>query len=70
MSISPLPSAPTAAPAKVQRAADGDFKVANAQSSQVKDKDGDYKALAAAGSTPAKSSGAVQASLGGLKIGG
>ena len=70
--------APTAAPAiaaapaavgKVQRAADGDFKVANPQSSQVKDKDGDYKAAGAV-SAPAQSSGAVQNALSNLKVGG
>ncbi len=63
------PAATTApAPAKVQRAADGDYKVANAQSSQVKDKDGDYKPLAA--SPAAQSSGKVQSALSILKVGG
>jgi len=61
--------ATAAAPAKVQRAADGDYKVANVQSSQVKDKDGDYKARGAV-SAPAQSSGAVQSALSNLKVGG
>lgn len=60
--------APITAPAKVQRAADGDYKVANAQSSQVKDKDGDYKPASA--SAAGQSSGKVQSALSILKVGG
>ncbi len=60
----------TTAPAPVQRAADGDYKVASAQTSQVKDKDGDYKPANAASSAAARSSGAVQTSLSNLKVGG
>lgn len=67
-SASASASAPAASPAKVQRAADGDYKVANAQSSQVKDKDGDYKPAGA--SAPAQSSGKVQSALSLLKVGG
>jgi hypothetical protein len=55
---------------KVQRAADGDYKVPNARTSHVKDKDGDYKPITAASSAAAQSSSAVQASLSSLKVGG
>jgi len=63
-------TAATTTTAKVQRAADGDYKVANAYSSHVKDKDGDYKPAGAATSAAAQSSSAVQALLSSLKVGG
>jgi hypothetical protein len=65
----PAAVATTATP-KVQRAADGDYKVANAHSSHVKDKDGDYKAVGATASPAAQSSSAVQVLLSSLKVGG
>ncbi len=60
-------SAPQAAPA---RAADGDYVKPNAQTSQLKDNDGDYKPSAAASSPVASSSTGVQAALTLLKTGG
>ena len=54
----------------VERAADGDYKVANALSSKVKDNDGDYKPVTAASSAAAQSSSAVQVLLSSLTIGG
>jgi hypothetical protein len=72
MSISPVSSVPVAAPSPISaplqaRAADGDYKAANINSSKVKDKDGDY---AAASTAAARSSSAVQSSLSALKAGG
>ncbi|MGP0011735.1 hypothetical protein [Pseudomonas sp.] len=60
-------AAPQAAPA---RAADGDYVKPNAQTSQLKDNDGDYKPSAAASSPAASSSTGVQAALTLLKTGG
>ncbi len=74
MSISPVNSAsptPTTTPAPVTtntRAADGDYKVRNASTTQVKDSDGDYASLPK--SPAATSSSAVQAALTNLKPGG
>ena len=59
-------AAPPAAPAPA-RAADGDYKAANVQTSQTKDSDGDYKPMS---SPAAQSSAGVQASLTSLKVGG
>ncbi len=71
VSSASLPTArPTAAPASPARAADGDYKTANAKSAKVKDADGDYKPTAAASSTAAKGSAAVQCALATLKVGG
>ena len=50
------------------RAADGDYKVRSALTSQVKDADGDYRPVAA--SAAARSSSAVQSTLSDLKRGG
>jgi hypothetical protein len=50
------------------RAADGDYKSANVQTSQTRDSDGDFKPMANAAA--AQSSAAVQASLTSLKVGG
>jgi hypothetical protein len=63
----PAPQTAAAAPA---RAADGDYKKANMQTSQSKDSDGDYKASAAVGSPAATSSANVQAALTLLTKGG
>jgi len=52
------------------RAADGDYLRPTAATSQVKDNDGDYRALAAASSAAAGSSSAVQSALTQLKTGG
>jgi hypothetical protein len=52
------------------RAVDGDYKVANAMTSHVKDSDGDYKPLTAVKSPAAQSSSAVQAALSSLVKGG
>jgi hypothetical protein len=60
-------AAPQTAPA---RAADGDYLKANAQTSQTKDNDGDYRPIAAASSPAASSSSGVQAALTLLKTGG
>jgi hypothetical protein len=57
-------SAATVAPA---RAADGDYKAANARNAHTRDSDGDYKPLTSATAT---SSPAAQASLSSLKVGG
>lgn len=65
----PAAAAATTTP-KLQRAADGDYKVANPHSSHVKDKDGDYKPAGAATSAAAQSSSAVQVLLNSLKVGG
>jgi hypothetical protein len=71
MSVSAISSAPTPIAATASaKAADGDFKTRNVQSSLVKDSDGDYKSLAAASSAAAQSSNAVQTSLTALKKGG
>ena len=71
MTIPAISGAPAAAPqAAPARTADGDYAKANAQTSQVKDNDGDYKPMAAAGSAAASSSGGVQAALTLLKTGG
>jgi hypothetical protein len=77
MSVSAISSNPAAAPrvstpppAAAARATDGDYKVKNPKSSQVKDSDGDYKALAASGAAAAKSSASVQSALAILKVGG
>ncbi len=74
MSVSGVSSAPTApinvSSVSVARAADGDYKARNALSSQVKDKDGDDRAIAATSSAAAQSSSAVQSSLPSLKKGG
>ena len=71
MSVSGVSSAPTAAinvsSISVARAADGDYKARNALSAQVKDKDGDYRPIAATSSAAAQSSVAVQSSLPSLK---
>jgi uncharacterized membrane protein YkoI len=64
---SALAAAPQAAPA---RAVDGDYLKANAQTSQIKDNDGDYKPNTAANSPAASSSSGVQAALSLLKTGG
>ena len=67
------PSAPAAVTTKtaiVARAADGDYKVRSAQTSQVKDSDGDFKALAAAKAPSTQSSSGVQSALASLKKGG
>lgn len=72
MSVAAISSAPslppavsTAAPA---RAADGDYKTANAKSVRTMDNDGDYKAIRS--SAASQSAPAVQASLNSLKAGG
>ncbi len=75
MSISSVSSVPAAAPSPLSasshaRAADGDYKAANVNSSRVKDTDGDYKPIAAASTAAARSSNAVQSSLSALKAGG
>ena len=54
--------------AATARAADGDYKVRNAHTTQTKDSDGDYRPLAS--SAAAQSSSAVQAKLTTLKAGG
>jgi hypothetical protein len=66
----PAAAAATTTTPKLQRAADGDYKVANPHSSHVKDKDGDYKPAGAATSAAAQSSSAVQVLLNSLKVGG
>ena len=66
----PSGAAPATKTTAVARAADGDDKVRSAQTSQVKDSDGDYKSLAAAKPATAQSSSAVQAALTSLKKGG
>jgi hypothetical protein len=73
MSVSAVPAAPSYAPsvpspASAARAADGDYKVRNAHSAQIKDSDGDYRPLTS--SAAAQSSSAVQVSLTSLKAGG
>jgi hypothetical protein len=81
MTASPISTASTSTPstpsahlsasaALAHRAVDGDYKVANAMTSHVKDSDGDYKPLAAAKSPAAQSNSAVQASLSSLVKGG
>lgn len=69
-SISAPASTPAAPPtaAAPARAADGDYKSANVQTSQAKDFDGDYKRLTS--SPAAQSSAGVQGSLTSLKVGG
>ncbi len=68
-SITTPPSAPPAPPVATgpARAADGDYKAANLQTSQAKDSDGDYKRMS---SPAAQSSAAVQGSVNSLKVGG
>jgi uncharacterized membrane protein YkoI len=68
--ISAAPAAAAAPQAAPARAADGDYLKANAQTSRIKDNDGDYKPTAAASSPAASSSGGVQAALTQLKTGG
>ena|SRR5208283_326613 len=69
--VSPTPTAPiNVSSISVARSADGDYKARNALSAQVKDKDGDYKPIAATSSAAAQSSSAVQSSLPSLKKGG
>ena len=74
MSVAPVNSAsppPATTPAPVTattQAADGDYKVRSAHTSQVKDADGDYASLPK--SPAAVSSSAVQAALTNLKPGG
>lgn len=58
---SPTATSPTAA-----KAADGDYKVKGASTSQVKDSDGDYKPKTAV----ASSSSGIQSALSALKLGG
>ena len=74
MSLSGVSFAPAAhinvSSAAVARAADGDYKAPNALSSQVKDKDGDYRPIAATRLATAQSSSAVLASLTNLRKGG
>lgn len=71
MTISSLPPAlavapKTTAPAVPTRAADGDYKVKNANSVATKDADGDYRPRSAA----ASASHGVQAALINLRLGG
>ena len=68
--VSGAPAVVSAPQAATARAADGDRLKPNAQTSQTKDNDGDYKATAAAGSPAASSSSGVQAALTLLKTGG
>ncbi len=70
-------SAVASAPQPYARALDGDYKSPNAQSSQTKDTDGDYKAKATNSSAsqvksanPTPASSATQAALYSLKFGG
>jgi hypothetical protein len=71
MTVSAISSAAASAPqAAAARAADGDRLQAGAQTSQIKDNDGDYKPIAAASSPAASSSSGVQAALTLLKTGG
>ena len=74
MSITPVGGPTSAAGAQSahviasnQRAADGDYKTRGPGRASVKDTDGDYKALSTAQNT---SSGAVQAAVTSLKMGG
>jgi hypothetical protein len=68
--ISGAPAVPAAQQAAPARAADGDYLKTNAQTSQTKDNDGDFKSIAAANSPAASSSSGVQAALTLLKTGG
>lgn len=72
MTVSAIGGAPSAAvpQAAPARAADGDYLRPTAATSQVKDNDVDYRALAAASSAAAGSSSAVQSALTQLKTGG
>jgi len=71
MTVSAIGGAPAIAPQVTSaRAADGDYLRPTVATSQIKDNDGDYKALAAASSAAASSSSAVQAALTQLKTGG
>jgi hypothetical protein len=72
MTVSAISAAPVAAApqAAAPRAPDGDYLQPTAQTSQIKDGDGDYKPTAAASSPAASSSSGVQAALTLLKTGG
>lgn len=67
-SASPTQTTASAPVTTNTRAADGDYKVRNSSTSQVKDADGDYASLPK--SPAATSSSAVQAALTNLKPGG
>ena len=68
--VSGAPAVASAPPVAATRAADGDRTKASAQTAQTRDKDGDYKPVAAANSPAASSSSGVQAALTLLKTGG
>jgi hypothetical protein len=68
-SPAPLPQV-AATPRAANAPTDGDYKVKNSMSAQVKDSDGDYKSSAAAGAAAGKSSASVQSALAILKVGG
>jgi hypothetical protein len=73
MTISAVSGAPAVAAswqAAATRAPDGDYLQPSAQTSQIKDSDGDYKPTAAANSPAASSASGVQAALTLLKTGG
>jgi hypothetical protein len=65
--VSSTPAYTTPATSAVARTADGDYKTANALSSQIKDSNGDYKPLT---SSAAQNSASVQTALASLKKGG
>jgi hypothetical protein len=68
--VSGAPAVVSAQQSSATRAADGDWLKPSVQTSQTKDNDGDYKAIAAASSPAASSSSGVQAALTLLKTGG
>jgi hypothetical protein len=68
--ISAAPAVAAAPQAAATRAPDGDYLQPSAQTSQIKDNNGDYKPTAAASSPAASSASGVQAALTLLKTGG
>lgn len=66
----PAPSmVPASAPAKVARAADGDFKTKGV-GHEVKDADGDYKPTNATGSAAASTASSTLSAVTSMKLGG
>ena len=70
MTVSAALAVAAAPQAAATHAPDGDYLQPSAQTSQIKDSDGDYKPTAAASSPAASSASGVQAALTLLKIGG
>ena len=73
MSVSSVTSTPAIKPhttATTTRAADGDYLVKSAKTSQTKDADGDYKPATTTSSPASVTTSAVHASLQNLEKGG